>query len=366
MIWQLPLAVTETIIYSVILYFLVGFTLEAGRFFFFLLIMFMTNVAVGAIFRWCAYATHNQDVANQMSAPIVGVMFLCAGFLILYNNFPRWLIWLYWISPFSWIVRSLAINEFDAGRYDEPFGPGAVRQPAQGRRVHEGVGHRPHHLVQVDGGGLPVRLLAADDGALRLVAGRAALPADCRHAPRFKDEDTEETLGKDEQRQAQRIEAEGGSGSGGAGSLDVKLEQAVAAAQKFASSFKMQTAATALPFMPVTLAWRNIHYSVTVEKDKQKVGAQAAGRHQRLRQGRPAHGADGRLRRRQDHPDGRHRRPQDRRPHRGRDPGQRLPQGHRHLQQDVRLRRAARTITSQLKRCGRRWRSPLASGCRGG
>ena len=121
MIWQMPLAVCESVIFSSIVYFMVGFDLDAGRFFFFLLVIFMTNVSVGCIFRACAYAAHNQDVANQMSAPIVGIMFVFAGFLILEEKIPRWLIWNFWISPFSWVLRSLAINEFAASRYDEPF-----------------------------------------------------------------------------------------------------------------------------------------------------------------------------------------------------------------------------------------------------
>ena len=37
-----------------------------------------------------------------------------------YDEIPHWLIWVFWISPLSWGVRSLAQNEFFSSRYDYP------------------------------------------------------------------------------------------------------------------------------------------------------------------------------------------------------------------------------------------------------
>ena len=78
---------------------------------------------------------------------------------------------------------------------------------------------------------------------------------------RFKDEDADvEKEDKDER-----------AGNEQKTHLAITLDKATATAQHSASSFKMQTAATALPFAPVNLAWRDIHYTVVVEKDKKKV-----------------------------------------------------------------------------------------------
>src|SRR3981081_3269894 len=41
-----------------------------------------------------------------------------SGFLITRRAIPNWLIEFYWLSPFAWLARSLAINEFAAPRYD--------------------------------------------------------------------------------------------------------------------------------------------------------------------------------------------------------------------------------------------------------
>jgi ABC-type uncharacterized transport system YnjBCD ATPase subunit len=44
---------------------------------------------------------------------------LCEGFLITKDKIPDWLIWLYWLSPFSWGMRSGGLNEFKSSRYDQ-------------------------------------------------------------------------------------------------------------------------------------------------------------------------------------------------------------------------------------------------------
>jgi hypothetical protein len=42
------------------------------------------------------------------------------GFLITRDHIPKWLIEFYYVSPFSWIVQSLAQNEYQDARYDYP------------------------------------------------------------------------------------------------------------------------------------------------------------------------------------------------------------------------------------------------------
>lgn len=49
-----------------------------------------------------------------------------------------------------------------------------------------------------------------------------------------------------------------------------RVDRALFAAKQQASSFKQTNAASALPFSPVDLAWRNIHYSVPVTVDGEK------------------------------------------------------------------------------------------------
>lgn len=31
---------------------------------------------------------------------------------------PEWLVWIYWSTPFSYLIRALVINEFKSSDYD--------------------------------------------------------------------------------------------------------------------------------------------------------------------------------------------------------------------------------------------------------
>ena len=31
---------------------------------------------------------------------------------------PDWLVWIYWSTPFSWLINALVINEFKSSDYD--------------------------------------------------------------------------------------------------------------------------------------------------------------------------------------------------------------------------------------------------------
>jgi len=42
-----------------------------------------------------------------MAGPLVSLMILFSGFVIGEKNIPDWLIWAFWLSPFSWSVPLL-------------------------------------------------------------------------------------------------------------------------------------------------------------------------------------------------------------------------------------------------------------------
>jgi len=97
-----PLAIAETAVFGALVYAMAGFDMDAGRFLFFLLTLLMVNLVVGAIFRCLAYAFQSSQVAVSMAGPLVSLMILFSGFVIGEKNIPDWLIWCFWISPFSW------------------------------------------------------------------------------------------------------------------------------------------------------------------------------------------------------------------------------------------------------------------------
>lgn len=113
---HIPIAIAESLVFSVIIYFLVGLVAEAGRFFFFLCVLFFTDVAMASFFRIFAYAASDMESAQIMPGPIISIQMLMAGFLITRSKLG-WLIWLHYLSVFGYALRSLAQNEFLSDAY---------------------------------------------------------------------------------------------------------------------------------------------------------------------------------------------------------------------------------------------------------
>lgn len=115
---HLPIAALESLIFCTLVYWISAFTDDAGRFFFFVLIALCCNLAISVMYRCIVYVAPNQDVAETSAGPMTAIFLLFGGFLVTYNKIRGFLVWVYWLSPFSWTLRSLAQNEFFAPRYD--------------------------------------------------------------------------------------------------------------------------------------------------------------------------------------------------------------------------------------------------------
>jgi ABC-type multidrug transport system ATPase subunit/ABC-type multidrug transport system permease subunit len=117
---DLPVSALQTILYTLILYFSTGLSREAGRFFFFYLITFCVDFAVGSLFRNIAYVMPSTEAASAASAPFIALQLVFAGFLIAPKDMGThsWLIWIYYTSVFAYGARSLSHNEFLAPEYN--------------------------------------------------------------------------------------------------------------------------------------------------------------------------------------------------------------------------------------------------------
>jgi len=113
-----PLAVGECALLGTIIYWMVDYANDAGRFFFFLLLLLCVNLAMSGVFRTVAYTARNPDIALNLAGPLTAICLLFGGFLITADLIPDWLIWVYYLSPFSWGLRSGALNEFHSERYN--------------------------------------------------------------------------------------------------------------------------------------------------------------------------------------------------------------------------------------------------------
>ncbi|EKX51516.1 hypothetical protein GUITHDRAFT_102779 [Guillardia theta CCMP2712] len=117
---EVPLHAVEAIAFSFTFYFFIGFYPQS--FPVFLLCIFVAIVMYTTAWKCVAAAFRNRSIAMTVVLSICTLSFCYSGFLITKDSFPSFLGWIYWIFPFPFVLRALAINEFSSsgksGQYD--------------------------------------------------------------------------------------------------------------------------------------------------------------------------------------------------------------------------------------------------------
>ena len=113
---HLPIAIIETLIFSCVLYPMVGLSLVFKQWAFFYLQLVLVNVAMASFFRVIALVSPTMEVAQSYPGPFIAVMILFAGFLISPEKMGG-LKFMYWTSIFAYCLRSLCQNEFLSSQY---------------------------------------------------------------------------------------------------------------------------------------------------------------------------------------------------------------------------------------------------------
>ncbi|GBF90608.1 ABC transporter G family member protein [Raphidocelis subcapitata] len=122
---QVPVTVLESVFFAVITYWMIGFVADAGRFFSFICICMASSLCVSSIFRLIAITVPTPPLVQAVTSIVLLILILTSGFTIVRTSIPPWWIWAYWISPFSWAVRAILVNEFSAPDWQLPI-PGAA------------------------------------------------------------------------------------------------------------------------------------------------------------------------------------------------------------------------------------------------
>lgn len=115
---QLPMSVLETVVFGAITYWFGGYVDDVGRFVVFLVTLFLCRIWFSSFFFLMAAASPNLTVAQP--AMMVAVLFfmLFGGFLIAKSGIPDYLLWVYWLDPLAWCIRSLSVNQYLAPKFD--------------------------------------------------------------------------------------------------------------------------------------------------------------------------------------------------------------------------------------------------------
>ncbi|XP_044483312.1 pleiotropic drug resistance protein 3-like isoform X3 [Mangifera indica] len=118
-ILKVPLSVIESVVWTCLTYYVIGYTPEASRFFRHLIILFAVHLASVSLFR--CLASICQTVTAAMTAGGFGVLFVLifGGFIIKHPSMPLWLKWGFWVSPLTYGEIGLSGNEFLAPRWQK-------------------------------------------------------------------------------------------------------------------------------------------------------------------------------------------------------------------------------------------------------
>ena len=268
-----PVMIIETMLFSVVLYFMVGLAAEAGRFFFFFLILLTTDLMLAGLYRGVCYTVATIDAGQQILNPIFNMMIVFGGFLITQDKIPDFLIEFYWITPISWALRSLVQNEFYASAYD---GNGTVYLEAfevQTNHVWKWAGFI--YLI----GFMIVCLLFA---SFLLVTVRFDL---LQGTKRKKDEQSAATDPTFALPSPSAVGNQSSGAGGGGGTVAVNVQPAITTvgslqlvAQRAPSlgrvagqsSSKLVNVSFSIPFQPMSLAFDDLHYTVKVKSQEGK------------------------------------------------------------------------------------------------
>lgn len=115
---QLPLVVMESVIFGSIVYWMCGFKSTVEGYGVFMLLLFLTNLTFAAWFFFISCVVPDLHVAKPASMVTNQIFILFAGFVLTKEQIPTYFVWIYWINPVSWCVRSLAVNQYRDERFD--------------------------------------------------------------------------------------------------------------------------------------------------------------------------------------------------------------------------------------------------------
>ncbi|EEY64498.1 ATP-binding Cassette (ABC) Superfamily [Phytophthora infestans T30-4] len=115
---QIPLALTETVIFGSIVYWVCGFASDFKLFIIFELVLFLSNLAIRMWFFFLAGALPDANVVMPVGMSSILVFIIFAGFIVTKAQIPDYLIWAHWISPIAWALKALAINQYRSDDFD--------------------------------------------------------------------------------------------------------------------------------------------------------------------------------------------------------------------------------------------------------
>ncbi|PAN14215.1 hypothetical protein PAHAL_2G391800 [Panicum hallii] len=134
-ILKIPFSFLESISWTTVTYYVIGFAPAPGRFFSQFLAYFLTHQMAVAMFRLLGAILQTMVVANTFGMFSLLLVFLFGGFLIPRQNIKPWWIWGYWTSPMMYSNNAISVNEFLSTRWASPNTEANIDAPTIGKAI---------------------------------------------------------------------------------------------------------------------------------------------------------------------------------------------------------------------------------------
>ena len=130
---DLPVLFVQVCIFGIIMYFMTGLDIEAGKFFIYMLFVYITTIMLTALYRMFASLSPEIDTAVRFSGLALNLLLIYTGYVIPKTQLLSkyiWFGWLYWLNPIAYSFEAVLANEFVnramdcAGQMLVPQGPG--------------------------------------------------------------------------------------------------------------------------------------------------------------------------------------------------------------------------------------------------
>ncbi|GMF42249.1 unnamed protein product [Phytophthora lilii] len=113
-----PSAIVECLVFVCFVYWMCGFVAQVSYFLLFLLCMVLTNLALCAWFFTLTAMAPNFNIAKPLSTFSITFYVVFAGFIVPRSQIPAFFVWIYWINPLAWCLRTVAVNQYRSPKFD--------------------------------------------------------------------------------------------------------------------------------------------------------------------------------------------------------------------------------------------------------
>ncbi|KAI9913262.1 hypothetical protein PsorP6_005841 [Peronosclerospora sorghi] len=115
---QIPLAITEVLLFSSLVYWMGGFIADVELFGVFVLYMLLTVLVFRGEYFLLAATCSTLDVAQPASTFTLLLFILFAGFAVSLEQLPWTMRWIYWGNPLAWTTRGILVSQYRSPELD--------------------------------------------------------------------------------------------------------------------------------------------------------------------------------------------------------------------------------------------------------